>query len=137
MSTPDEQAKALLDRLQANAPKLVAVEIKSVGTVYLRKQTGEDQLKIHALQKEISAGTLMSMPDSTFAAILGAVMLLKSDGSPLFDDAKTGYDTLKVCDAGDLRELGKALMSQQLGPQALEDAEKKSLSSQTSEPGTN
>jgi len=127
----------LLERLKASRPKLEIVETKGLGRLYMRRQTGEDHLKISALQQEIGPTTLEKLPASTWAAVVGAVMLLNEDGTPAFEDVKAGYELLKECDAGDLHELYKALMKHHQGGASMEEAEKKSSSSQTSEPGTN
>jgi hypothetical protein len=137
MSTPEKTVATLLERLSASRPQRQAVETKTLGTVYLRRLTGADQLRIHAMEEVIGATKLASLPRSTWAAVVGAVMLLKEDGTQLFDDADAGYKVLVQAGSRELEELCDALLSVQVGSKALENAEKKSSSDQTSEPGTN
>lgn len=137
MSDINKKVMTLLERLKASKPQLEAIETETLGTVYTRRQTGEDQLKIVALQREIGRDTMLGLPKSTFAAVMGAVMLLNEDGTPLFPKADEGYAVLKDCGADELNELYDALMRHHSGSVALEEAEKKSSSSQSSESGTN
>ncbi len=123
----------LLERLKAARPQLEPVDAGSLGKVYMRRQTGEDRWRLLSLQDELTKAGRSKIPP---AAVV-AVSLVKEDGSPQFDDVAEGFQALNGIDAEQLDLLyEKALSITGLGKRALENAEKKSLSSQSSESGT-
>lgn len=123
-----------LDRLKAAAVPLERIETKELGTVYMRRQTGEDRWRLLMLQDELLKAGKKRIPP---AAIV-AVSLIKEDGSPQFgEDLAEGFALLNAIGGDVLEELyNKALAITGLGHRALENAEKKSSSSQSSESGT-
>lgn len=139
MSEQEKTVQTFLERMQASKPKLQAIETATLGTVFIRRQTGEDQLKVYALGDLIGVGKLAALPESVFAAVMGAIMFLNEDGTQLFADAKQGYETLNACGADELRELYKVIMkvTRPTSAKDIEEAEKKSSSSQSEESGTN
>ena len=131
--------QALLDRIKARQPQLQKVELRSLGTVYLRRPTGADQLKIAHLKQELNAQNLKILPTSVFASVMGCVLLLQEDGTPVFDDPEAGFQALQSMDGEDLLELNEKLMeicAPSLTAKAVEEAEKKSSSDQKSDSGT-
>lgn len=138
MSSSNPAAAAFLERLQSRRPKLECVELKNLGTVYMRRPTGEDQAKIATIKMELTKEKLAQLPQTVFAAVMGSVMLLQEDGTPYFEDAQKGFEALNQIDADDLRDLYHQIMRiSGNSEKGLEDAEKKSSSGQTSGPGTN
>jgi hypothetical protein len=134
----EPDVKSILERLKERIPKLERIETETMGVVYMRRQTGEDQAKIRAIQLGFSKDNITGLPDSMFAAIFGAVMLRNEDGSPVFEDPEEGYKTLSQVGAAELNVLYKEMMRiSGLTQKVLEDAEKKSSGDQISEPGTN
>lgn len=136
---PNPAVQALLDRIKSRQPQLQKVELKCLGTVYLRRPNGADQLKIAHMKQELSAQNLKILPTSVFAAVMGSVLLLQEDGTPFFDDVEAGYQALQSMDAEDLIELNTKLMeicAPSLTAKAVEEAEKKSSSDQNSDSGT-
>jgi hypothetical protein len=61
MSTVD--TKSILDRLKDRIPKLERVETASMGVVFMRRQTGEDQLKIRSIQDGFSKDNLLALAE--------------------------------------------------------------------------
>lgn len=138
MSNPNPAVAAFLERLQSRHPTLERIELQNLGTVYMRKPTGEDHAKIGKIKMELSKEKLAQLPQTVFAAVMGSVMLLQEDGTPIFENAQEGFEALAKIDGDDLHDLYKQIMRiTGNSPTAMEDAEKKSSSSQTSEPGTN
>jgi hypothetical protein len=136
--TGEPEVKSILERLKDRIPKLERVETKALGVVFMRRQTGEDQMKIRQIQAGISAENIAAMPKAFYAACFGAVMLRNEDGSPVFEDPAAGYETLRQVGAIELNVLYDEMMRiSHLDEKAIEDAEKKSLGGQTSEPGSN
>lgn len=136
MTTP--QVEGFLKLLQSRRPALTKVELKNLGTVYMRRPTGEDQAKIATIRMELTKEKLAQLPRSVFAAVMGSVMLLQEDGTPFFENAQQGFEALTKIDSDDLLDLyDKIMQITGTTEAAVEAAEKKSSSSQTSEPGTN
>jgi hypothetical protein len=133
----DKVALKFLERIKKARPQLEQIPTKCLGVVYMRKPTGADQLRIAALKQEISKHHLAMLPQSTFAAVMCSVLFLREDGEPMFSDAAEGYRAINEIGAEGLEELYKIVM-RLLGAdkKALEVAEKKSGSSQSSDSGT-
>jgi hypothetical protein len=123
----DKVALKFLERIKKARPQLEQIPTKCLGVVYMRKPTGADQLRIAALKQEISKHHLAMLPQSTFAAVMCSVLFLREDGEPMFSDAAEGYRAINEIGAEGLLGADK---------KALEVAEKKSGSSQSSDSGT-
>lgn len=132
--------KEFLERVRARRPALQKVELESFGAFYLRLPTGADQVKITGLKQALQKQGLESLPQSAFAAVMGAVLMLQEDGAPFFEDPEAGYHELSQMNAKDLDDLYvkvTEICTPMLTAKAVEDAEKKSSSDQNSPPGTN
>jgi hypothetical protein len=55
----EPDVKSILERLKERIPKLERIETETMGVVYMRRQTGEDQLKIRAIQDGFSKDNLL------------------------------------------------------------------------------
>lgn len=129
-----DETDDFLARLAAAEPQIERVETAGLGVVYMRRQSGEDQWRLLTLQKELERIGRARIPP---AAVV-AWALVKADGSPQFEDLAEGFRLLGRVKKGVLTELYEhALRVTGLGAEALEAAEKKSLSGQSSESGTN
>ena len=129
-----DEVSEFMARCAAAEPKVEAADIEGFGRVYLRRQSGEDQWRLLTVQSELASKGRDRVPVAAYVA----VVLLKSDGSPMFDDLEAGFQTLSRMDSTVLGRLYEhALRVTGLGERAVEDAEKKSSSSQGSEPGMN
>lgn len=141
MSTPTEKVATLMERLRDRRPQLKAVEVKSFGTVWLRKPTGQDQMEISELKFGITRQGIASIPNSVFGACLAVVLFRNEDGSRMFPDAKAAFDEIIQSDSDDLVGIYNVVMEETginaKAKQLLEDAEKKSSSGQKSDSGTN
>jgi len=128
----DEVAE-FIARLTATEPPIEAVDVEGFGRVYFRRQSGEDQWRLLTVQAELAKQGRDRVPVAAYVAIV----LLKSDGSPMFEDVDAGFRAIARIDSEILGRLYEhALRVTGLGDRALEDSEKKSSSSQGSEPGT-
>jgi hypothetical protein len=138
MSTEQQVAVGFLARLKSAKPKIEQVETKAFGIIYLRRPNGTDSMKISALRQEMGAQGLTTVPKAVLGAVFGSVLLLNENGSPQFETPEKGF--AELCEAGsnELSELWDAIAKVAYDtPTALEDAEKKSSSDQTSDSGTN
>lgn len=130
--TEKSERELFIERLQATAPKLERIETQAFGAVYMRRQNGADQARYLALQREFDQQKKPMTP----AAHL-AVMLLTSDGQVMFPDPLAGLQILDSAGGHELDELYKAFLQvMRLESQSVEDAEKKSSSSQSANSGT-
>jgi hypothetical protein len=131
-------AKSILERLKERMPKLERIETKSLGVVFMRRQTGEDQVKIKGIQDGLTQENLKALPKSMFAALFGAVMLRNEDGTPVFEDPLEGYKLLCQVGAEELIQLFDEMARiSGTDEHAVENAEKKSLGGQISDSGSN
>lgn len=140
MTETTEKVAGLLEQLRDRRPVLKPVEMKTLGTVWLRKPTGQDQMEISELKFGITRQGITSIPNSVFGAAMATVLFRNEDGSRMFPDAKAGFEELIKNDGDDLLEIYNAIMEatgvNAKAKQLLEEAEKKSLSGQNSGSGT-
>lgn len=130
--TEKSERELFIDRLRATAPPLERIETQAFGVVYMRQQSGADQARYLALQREFDQ---MKRPMTPAAHL--AVMLLTSDGAPMFPKPLEGLDVLDAAGAKELDELYQAFLRvMALDSRAIENAEKKSSSSQSENSGT-
>lgn len=130
--TENVERQEFINRLKASAPTLERIETKRFGTVYMRRQNGADQARYLALQRELDA---LKRPLTPAAHL--AVMLLQSDGEPIFPKPLEGLSIVEAAGAADLDELYQAFLQViRLDASAVENAEKKSSSSQSGNSGT-
>lgn len=129
----DAKALDFVARLKARQPKLVQVETKNLGTVYMRRPTGEDRWRLLTIQTEVAKSGVHRLPP---AAVV-AVSVVDERGAPYFEDLAEGYQLLSQIDVDDLNELYlKALEITGLGELALEAAEKKSSATPSDDSGS-
>lgn len=141
MTETTDKLASLLERLRDRRPKLQQVELKNLGTVYLQKPSGEDQMQVTELKLSFSKQGINALPNSVFGAAMAAVLFRNADGTKMFPDAKEGFEEHIKSDGDDLLEIYDAIMEKTginaKAKKLVEDAEKKSLSGQTSDSGTN
>lgn len=129
-----DETDDFLTRLAAAEPALERIETTGLGVVYMRRQSADDQWRIITLQRELEHAGRGTIPP---AAVV-AWALVKEDGTPQFEDLAEGFKRLGRVKKEVLSELYEhALRITGLGAEAMELAEKKSLSSQSSVSGTN
>lgn len=140
MSTADDSAAApsapavsdYIARLKAHVPALVPVDC-AAGRFYMRRRTAADRHRMAIIQVELQREGMTTVPPS----LIVAWALLDDKGQPVFVDLNEGYEFCNGLEGDLLAELyERALDVTGLGPRALEDAEKKSSSSQSLDSGT-
>jgi|SRR5882672_8322047 len=127
------EAASFIEKLKGAVPGIVSVETKTFGLVYMRRPSGADQARLLGLHRSLETSKAGGLPP---AAVL-AVSIMRSDGTPMFTDLMEGFLLLSATGSRQLDELFAGFLKiSHLGAHALEDAEKKSLSGQSSESGT-
>lgn len=124
----------LIERLKAARPTVERIETKGpLGLVCMQRLNGATRWQLIQIQNEAQGRGKKSIPP----ALIVALALCNEDGTPAFaelTDAITALDEITVEALDELYE--HALRITGLGKKSLEDAEKKSSSSQSSESGT-
>lgn len=128
LAVPNE----FIERLRSRIPKLEKVET-SAGAFYMRRTTGGDQYQLLLLRSVLQEKGHTHLPP----ALVVASALMNENGKPLFANLDQGFEFCNDLEDKLLDELyDHALRITGLGARAIEDAEKKSLSSQSSDSGT-
>ena len=122
----------ILELLKAAAPNVERIET-DFGTFYMQSITGEMHFHLVQVQQSLKDRGEKSIPP----ALVVAVALCSEQGEPLTEDLA---ETIKIVQRMHKDKLyilfDHALRVTGMGARALEDAEKKSSSSQRSETGT-
>lgn len=121
-----------IERLRAKQCPLEKVET-SIGEFYFRRRTGADRYRMLVIQSALEKQNVLAVPPALWVG----VHLLNPDGSYVFANAEEGFLFIDSLDGEVVDELwGHFLRISGLGKRALETAEKKSSSSQSSDSGT-
>jgi hypothetical protein len=122
----------ILDRLSAQAPRVEQVDT-SFGPFWMQSISGERHFHFLKVQKDLTEKGASTIPPS----FIVAVALCREDGTPLHADLDQTMQIIWRMDKDKMYELyDHALRVTGLGAKALEEAEKKSSSSQSLESGT-
>jgi hypothetical protein len=122
----------ILERFRTKVPALVKIETE-IGEFYARRPTGEDQWQLLQYQRDLSSKGHESMPP----ALVVAACLRTADGALIWADVEEGYLFLNTIENRFLTDIfNKVLDITGIGKRAVEIAEKKSSSSQSSDSGT-
>lgn len=125
--------KSVIERLRDKTCPIVKFET-TLGEFFARRQTAADQFRFLAMQSELQKLGHTHLP----AALVVAASLINEDGTYVWPDAEEGYLFLQEKEGDVVQELFRHLIEiTGLREHAVEEAEKKSSSSQSENSGTN